>query len=164
ILARHEVSGYALRFEPGERLVHSRRFGTLASESARQAEARRAFLADLTRIAEGNIFVALFCWLRSITAVEGHTLVLRGPRAIEASFLEDLPPETLHTAAAIIQHGGLSVQDHAGCFHLSPERSRLALTALADARLLFRAEDGTYRINKVLYRPFVRLLRDRNLF
>ncbi|HEX7091270.1 MAG TPA: ATP-binding protein [Longimicrobiales bacterium] len=164
ILARHEVSGYALRFEPGERLVHSRRFGALTNESARQAEARRAFLADLTRVAEGNVFVALFTWLRSIAAVEGRTLVLRGPRAIETSFLQDFPLDALHTAAAVILHDGLGVEEHAACFQLSPEQSRLVLAGMADARLLFRADDGTYRINKVLYRPFVRLLRDRNLF
>lgn len=164
ILARHEVSGYALRFEPDERLQHSRRFRRLASERARQAEARRAFLADLARVADGNIFVALFYWLRSIAAVEPHTLVLRGPRTIEASVLEDLPLEVLHTAAAVILHGGLTAEEHAACFQLTAEHSRLALAAMADARLLFRGEDGTYRINKVLYRPFVRLLRDRNLF
>ncbi len=70
----------------------------------------------------------------------------------------------LHTAAAVILHGGLTAEEHAACFQLTAEHSRLALAAMADARLLFRGEDGTYRINKVLYRPFVRLLRDRNLF
>ena len=163
ILARHEVSGYALRFEPGERLVQSRRFGAPAGGRTRQAEARRAFLAELTRIAEGNVFVALFTWLRSIAAVEAHTLVLRGPRAIDASFPQELPPDALHTAAAVILHDGLGVEEHAACFQLPPEQSHLLLAGMAEDGLLFRGDDGTYRINKVLYRPFVRLLRDRNL-
>ncbi|HEX6939454.1 MAG TPA: ATP-binding protein [Longimicrobiales bacterium] len=164
ILARHTVSGYALRFEPDDKLRASRRWRRLPSERARQAAARRHFFDQLARIAEGNIFVALFYWLRSIRAVEEHTLVFGSPRVIDVRFLEHLPLDTLHTIAAIIQHGSLSAAEHAAVFQRDPAESRLHLLALADAYLIFPDDDGQYVVNKVLYRPFVRLLKAKNVF
>ncbi len=164
VLARHTVSGYALRFEPDEKLRSSRRWRRLPTERARQEAAGRQFFDRLAHIAEGNIFVALFYWLRSIHAVEEHTLVFGPPRVIDVRFLEQLPLATLHTVAAIVQHGSLSEAEHAAVFQLEPEESRLHLRTLADSYLLFRGEDGQYALNKVLYRPFVRLLKTKNVF
>ena len=30
--------------------------------------------------------------------------------------------------------------------------------------MIFPSEDGEYKINKVLYRPFIRLLAEKNIF
>ncbi|HEX7050409.1 MAG TPA: ATP-binding protein [Longimicrobiales bacterium] len=164
ILQRHHVSGFAIRFEPDERLRGSRRYRRLTGERARQEETQRVFFEQLARIAEGNVFLALYHWLRSIAAVEEHTLVFRAPRLIDTSFLERLPLDTLHTIAAAIQHGGLTVDDHAAVFQRPPLDSRLLLSALADGHLLVPDADGRYTVNKVLYRPFVRLLKAKNVF
>jgi hypothetical protein len=169
IMARHEVSGYALRFEAEEadeaedrarawRPFRRRQQGRLS----RREEARRAFFRELNEIAEGNIFQGMFYWLRAIASVEEYTLVLRPPRMMDMEFLEQMPLFDLHTIAAIVLHGGFSAEQHARVFQMNPASSTLHLAALADANLLFRFDDE-YKINKVLYRPLVRLLRRRNL-
>lgn len=168
IMARHEVSGYALRFEEEEEAAQEprpwrpfRRQRQQGRLSLRE-EARQAFFRELNEIAEGNIFQGMFHWLRAITAVEEYTLVLRPPRMMDVEFLEQMPLFDLHTIAAVILHGGLSAEQHARVFQMSPSGSALHLAALADANLLFRLGDD-FKINKVLYRPLVRLLRRRNI-
>lgn len=163
ILTRHHVSGYALRFEPDERMRRSRTLRRSANDRDAQEAIRARYFERLDRIAEGNILVALYHWLRSIEAVEGHTLVVGMPRALDFGFLDQLPDATLYTVAAMIQHGGLSPEEHARIFQATFVKSRLHLGALADSRILFLSEDGRYSLNKLLYRQMVRVLVDRGV-
>lgn len=169
IMARHEVSGFALQFEteledardgPWARLLGREARGELT----RKETQRRRYFQQLAAIAEGNIVLALFYWLRSIRRMEEHVLVLGDPEIIDLEFLERLPLEHLHTIAAIILHGGLSKAAHRRVFQIPAAESRLQLAALADSHMIFLARDGEYKINKVLYRPFIRLLAARNIF
>jgi hypothetical protein len=167
IMARHEVSGYALRFEGREEPEDMRSWRPFRPRRqqgrlSRREEARQAFFRELNDIAEGNIFQGMFHWLRAITSVEKYTLVLEPPRMMDTEVLEQMPLFDLHTIAAIVLHGGLSAEQHARVFQMNPASSTLHLAALADANLLFRFDDE-YKINKVLYRPLVRLLRRRNI-
>lgn len=169
IMARHEVSGFGLRFElDGERADPKRRWLRRGQESqgelTRREADRQAFFRQLNQHAEGNIFLALFYWLRSVERVEDHVLTLRSPDLIDIEFMERQPLPSLHTIAAIILHGGLSEEDHRRVFQLDAAENRLRLAALADAHLIFRARDGEYKVNKVLYRPLIRLFKSRNIF
>lgn len=168
VMARHQVSGFGLSIPAAsEEERESSRWVWLRrrrkGELSRRELARRDFFHTLSGIAEGNIFLALFYWTRSIREVENHTLVLEKPAVVPVDALGRLPLASLHTIAAIILHGGLAPAEHARVFQLSEEESRLHLLALADAHLLFPTEDDDYKINRVLYRPFVRLLKDRNI-
>lgn len=133
-------------------------------ELTRKESQRRLYFQKLAEIAEGNIVLALFYWLRSIRRMEEHVLVLGDPEIIELEFLDRLPLAHLHTIAAIILHGGLSETAHQRVFQLPAVESRLQLAALADSHMVFLAGDGEYKINKVLYRPFIRMLTSRNIF
>ncbi|MDX1674100.1 MAG: hypothetical protein R3314_04780 [Longimicrobiales bacterium] len=169
IMARHEVSGFALRFESeGSEATESRWSRILRREAkgelTRKESQRKLFFHDLAGIAEGNIVLALFYWLRSIRRMDDHVLVLGEPEIIDLEFLERLPLAQLHTIAAIILHGGLSEAAHQRVFQLPAAESRLQLAALADSHMIFLARDGEYKINKVLYRPFIRLLASKNIF
>ncbi len=169
IMARHSVSGFALSFETVEAESDDRRWAWLPGretkgELTRKESHRRRFFRELADIAEGNIVLALFYWLRSIRRIEEHTLVLGDPEIMELEFLDRLPLDQLHTIAAIILHGGLSGPDHQRVFQLTAAESRLQLAALADAHMVFLSDDGEYKINKVLYRPFIRLLSAKNVF
>lgn len=168
IMARHQVSGFGLGLPAAaEDDGRSTRLPWLRprqkGELSRRELARREFFRTLSDIAEGNIFLALFYWTRSIREVEDHTLVLERPAVVPVDVLERLPLASLHTIAAIILHGGLAPEEYARVFQVSTEESQLHLLALADAHLLFPTEDNEYKINRVLYRPFVRLLKDRNI-
>ncbi len=169
VMARHEVSGFALRFETDVEDGRGGRWARLLGREARGAltrkEAqRRRYFQQLSAIAEGNIVLALFYWLRSIRRVEEHVLVLGEPEIIDLEFLERLPLDQLHTIAAIILHGGLSEAAHRRVFQIPAAESRLQLAALADSHMIFLARDGEYKINKVLYRPFIRMLAAKNIF
>lgn len=171
VMARHEVSGFSLRFELGEeeRVRQTSWWKRLRTREAhgeltRRELDRRAFFRELNQIAEGNLFLALFYWLRSVDRVEDHVLVLRRPGMINLGFLERLPLPTLHSIAAIILHGSLSQREHQQIFQLDAAENRLHLAALTDAYLIFRSADDEYRVNKVLYRPLTRLLKIRNIF
>jgi hypothetical protein len=170
VMARHEVSGYGLRFETTATGVERRRIDRLLGrrpegELSLKERRRKAFFRDLNQIAEGNIFLALFYWLRSIDRVDDHDLALKDPAMIDVEFLDQLPLPALHTIAAIILHGGLSAAEHQRIFQLTRAESRLQLASLADSHLVFRSADaGEFKINKVLYRPFIRLLRGKNIF
>lgn len=169
VMARHEVSGFSLRYELDAETNGGaswwRRFLKKEPQGqlTRRELDRRRFFGELNQVVEGNIFLALFHWLRSIDRVEDHVLVLRSPETIDLSFLERLPLPSLHTVAAIVLHGGLSEVEHQRIFQLDAAESRLHLATLADAHLIFRSDDDEYRINKVLYRPLVRLLRTKNI-
>ncbi len=170
IMARHEVSGFALRFEldadgdGASRWWQRFRKKEAQGELTRREVDRKAFFRELNQNAEGNVFLALFYWLRSVQRVEDHVLTLHAPEAIDLEFMERLPLPHLHTIAAIILHGGLSEEEHRLVFQLSPAENRLQLAALADASLIFRSADGEYKVNKVLYRPLIRLFRSKNIF
>ncbi len=170
IMSRHDVSGFGLRFELEEdglaaptwwkRLRRNEPQGEL---TRRELE-RKTFFRQLNQIADGNIFLGLFHWLRSVDRVEDHVLVLRTPEVIALDFLERLPLASIHTIAGIILHGGLSEEEHRRIFQLDHAESRLQLAALVDAHLIFPSSQGEYRVNKVLYRPLVRLLEAKNIF
>ena len=168
IMARHDVSGFSLRFETEapdpEGGRWARLLGRPTGELTRKEAQRRRYFRELAEIAEGNIVLALFYWLRSIKEVDGHVLALGDPQIIELEFLERLPLAQLHSIAAIILHGGLSEAAHRRVFQLPAVESRLLLASLADAHMVFLSSDGEYKINKVLYRPFIRLLVSRNIF
>jgi hypothetical protein len=170
VMARHEVSGFSLRFELGEDRAAARswwgriRKREAKGELTRRELERRAFFRELNQIAEGNVLLALFYWIRSVDRVEDHVLVLCRPEIIDLGFLERLPLPSLHSIAGIILHGGLSEEEHRRIFELGAAESRLLLAALADAHLIFRTDEDEYTINRVLYRPLIRLLKSRNIF
>lgn len=169
IMARHEVSGFALKFETEQPAAEDGRWRRLLGREAkgeltRKESQRRRFFQQLAGIAEGNIVLALFYWLRAIRRMEEHVLVLGDPEIIELEFLDRLPLAHLHSLAAIILHGGLSEATHQRVFQLTPMESRLQLSALEDSHMVFLSADGEYKVNKVLYRPFIRLLTTRNIF
>jgi hypothetical protein len=170
VMARHDVSGFSLRFELGDDRATGRgwwarlRKREAGGELTRRELERQSYFRELNQIAEGNVFLALFYWIRSVDRVEDHVLVLRRPEIIDLGFLERLPLPSLHTIAGIILHGGLSEAEHRRIFELSPAESRLQLAALADAHLVFRTDEDEFTVNRVLYRPLTRLLKARNIF
>lgn len=168
VMSRHDVSGFALRFETRSEETEGRGWRRFLrreprGELTRREEQRKHYFQELAAIAEGNIVLALFYWLRSIKRIEDHVLVMGDPEIIDLEFLERLPLAHLHTIAATILHGGISEKAHRRIFQLPAMETRLQLAALADSHMIFLSEDGEYKINKVLYRPFIRLLAARNI-
>ena len=163
ILLRHQVSGYSIKFELDDKLKKQKQFKKLSNERSKQEAAQIYFFNLLSKIAEGNIFIAIFYWIKSIDLIDGHTIHFQMPVMIDISFVAKLSNIKLHTLGAIIQHDGLSVKNHSKIFLISPEESELLLSSLDKMNLLFLHKNGEYKINKVLYRSFVRLLKAKNI-
>jgi hypothetical protein len=166
ILARHQVSGFDLRFLPDEVIEQRRRYRR-AAEAARRAMLRRAYFEALSKASEGNILAAIFYWLKSLVKVERNELIVRPLAELRFDFLRDAPVEQLLTLSLLIQHGNLSAAEHARIFGAMPEESQATLTHLSNINLLTRdvSEDGIeqFAVNRVIYIPLTRELRARNI-
>ncbi len=166
ILARHQVSGFDLRFLPDEVIEQRRRYRR-ASEPERRAMLQRAYFETLSKASEGNILAAIFYWLKSLLKVERNELIVRPLAELRFDFLRDAPVEQLLTLSLLIQHGNLSVAEHAQIFGARPEESLATLTHLSNINLLTRdvSEDGIeqFAVNRVIYIPLTRELRARNI-
>jgi hypothetical protein len=166
ILARHQVSGFDLRFLPDE-VIEQRRKYRRAAEPERQAMLRRAFFEALSKASEGNILAAIFYWLKSLTGVRGNELIVCPLEPLRFDFLRDLPVDQLLTLSMLIQHGNLTAAEHARIFGAEPDESLATLTHLANINLLTKGvnENGAERfaVNRVIYIPLTRELRARNI-
>lgn len=166
ILARHQMSGFDLRFLPSEVMEQRRRYRR-ASEAQRRAMLQQAYFEALSKASEGNILAAIFYWLKSLLEIERNELIVRPIEELRFDFLRDAPVEQLLTLSMLIQHGNLSAAEHAQIFGATPEESLAKLTHLANINLLTRdvSEDGIeqFAINRVIYIPLTRELRARNI-
>jgi hypothetical protein len=166
ILARHQVSGFDLRFLPDE-VITRRRHYRQASELERQEMMRRSYFESLSKASEGNILAAIFYWLKSLVEARSDELVVSPLAELRLDFLQDAPVEKLLTLSMLIQHGNLTAAEHARIFGSATEESLAMLTHLANVNLLTRdvSEDGIERfaVNRVIYIPLTRELRARNI-
>jgi hypothetical protein len=166
ILARHQMSGFDLRFLPDE-VIEQRRKYRRASAPERQALLRRAYFEALSKASEGNILAAIFYWLKSLLEVERNELIVRPLAELRFDFLREVAVEQLLTLSMLIQHGNLTAAEHAQIFGAMPEESLAMLTHLSNINLLTKdvSEDGIeqFAVNRVIYIPLTRELRARNI-
>ncbi len=166
ILARHQVSGFDLRFLPDD-VIEQRRSYRRALEPERQAMLRRAYFDALSKASEGNILAAIFYWLKSLGKIESNEMIVRPLAQLRFDFLRDVPAEQLLTLSMLIQHGYLTAAEHGLIFGLEPDESMAMLTHLANINLLTKdmTDDGGERfaVNRVIYIPLTRELRARNI-
>jgi hypothetical protein len=166
ILARHQVSGFDLRFLPDEVITRRQRYRR-SSEPERQEMLRRSYFDSLSKASEGNILAAIFYWLNSLVEARSDELVVRPLEELRFDFLRDAQLEKLLTLSMLIQHGNLTAAEHARIFGFATEESLAMLTHLVNVNLLTRdvSEDGVERfaVNRVIYIPLTRELRARNI-
>ncbi len=155
VMARHRVTGYRLRFIDGKR-------------EGEQESLRRDFFDRLNRACGGNVFSAIFYWLRSVEKVEGDVLVIKPLEELKLEFLHILPLGDLLSLAMLIQHGGLSAEHFSAVFRITRGEGKTRLTHLERMGVLKRVEETSgndlYAANQILYQPIILLLKRRNLF
>ena len=150
-MARHRATGYRLGFSSVEDGVVEN-----------QASLRRAFFDCLNRASGGNVFSAIFYWLRSVEGVEGDLLKIKPLEELRLGFLQTLPLNELVNLAMIVQHGGLTAEDFTAIFRIPLGEGRARMTHLERLGVLKR-EGEVYVINQILYHPIVMQLQKRNL-
>ena len=156
IMARHRATGYRLRFAGEERVPEGN-----------QDALRRKFFDELHRACGGNVFAAIFYWMRSVEDVEEDRLVIRPLEELELEFLRDLPLQHLLSLAMLVEHGGLNAEHFSDILRISHGEGRARLVHLERQGILNRSRKRNggdeYAINPILYHPLVVQMRRRNL-
>lgn len=135
ILMRHHLSGLRLQYPPAMRV--DPRFGRLRAMLGLQQDPEAHFFDVLYRQSEGIFRSAFELWQKFMDRVEGGVLYLRQPEEPDfGPLLASLTLQDSQTLHAIVQHGSLTLEDHAAIFECTPEDSRLRLEKLAALEFL----------------------------
>lgn len=163
VLSRHRATGYDLVFEPDRSTRVSRAFRRRLGDPEREQEyVRDLFFRKLGEISEGNLSVAMILWIRSIRVEDGHTLTIQPFDLPDLDLMDLRDPGTPFTLAALAIHDALptpclqqvlaGVVDGVG-----------NIMARLHAKGIVTRQKGEYRINMLIYRQLVRMLKGRNL-
>ncbi len=155
IMARHQATGYALRFVDGE--VYSQED---------QVPLTRTFFDALSKACAGNVFAAIYYWLQSVRAVEGNIVEIAPLEELQLQFLGAMPIEGMLSLGIVIQHGSLASEHFCNIFHIPLVEARARLAHLERMGLLQTRGEGElreYSVNPLLYHPVVMELQRRNI-
>lgn len=161
ILKRHRVSGFNISFRPHKLDRKNSRFQNM-NEDQRQEYLKKDFFANLNRIAQSNITLALIYWLRAVKEIDDEAMYLRSLKGIDFSFLTQLSDEKLFTLHAMLLHDGITISDHSKVFRQALKKSKLIILPLFDDGIIVHKE-GRFYINPLLFRQVVNLLTDKNI-
>lgn len=161
ILARHSMSGYALRFE-GDPGLGWRLRQLLRPSAHPDDRPREAWFAALHASSGGLLNDGLRLWMASISAVvEDKNEVVVGeipPTPIMA--IHDLPDQDLLTLRQVGRQGVMDVPIYAWLFRTSEIAAEAHLAHLAHLGLLHRTEAG-YAVADHLQGTVGRVLKER---
>ncbi|MDZ7757881.1 ATP-binding protein [Rhodohalobacter sp.] len=163
ILTRHKATGYELIFEPGAATERSRSFKKIMSnESEKQKYLHEQYFDRLNQVAEGNLSIAMNYWLQSIKEFDDRSVKQLPTEVADLDKLEVPSRDVLFTLAALVLHENLTETELAMSLHQDEAASRLMLARLKSKGIVQNDEDG-YKLNHLIYRQVVRLLKRRNI-
>lgn len=162
VLLRHRVSGFRLVFDPPETGRDRRRLQRLRDERQRHRLLQRRYFDRLRELSAGNIRAALVYWLSSVREIREDTLVIGPPQEFDPAFLQQLPPEDLFYLGALLQHEMLDAGQLATVFRSSEGAATLVVDRLRELGVLTPCPGG-FGVHSLLYRPVVKVLRERNI-
>ncbi|MGJ5819425.1 ATP-binding protein [Paludibaculum fermentans] len=129
ILMRHHLSGLRLQYPPP--LKMDPQMGRLRALLGLQQDPETRFFDALYRQSEGIFRSAFELWQKFMDRVEGGVLYLRQPEEPDYEpLLASLTLRDSQALHAIVQHGSLTAEDHAGIFECTVADSRLRLEKL----------------------------------
>jgi hypothetical protein len=152
IMARHRATGYGVRFMTSD-----------GREDGNQQRLHREFFDRLSAACGGNVFAAIFYWLRSIQQVDANILCISPLEELHLEFLASLELDEVLDLAMVIEHGGLSPVHFAMVFQLELDEASTRLKRLEHLGTLANAGQS-YDINPVLYHPIVGEIKKRHVF
>lgn len=163
IIKRHKATGYELRFEPGMATQKSRAFKKiLSNEEKKQAFLHNQYFDRLAKIAEGNLSIAMILWLQSIDKFDDKYVTQMPAEVADMDKLEEPSREVLFTMSALTLHENLTELEMSLALHQDQSISRLMLARLKSKGIVQTTDEG-YRLNHLVYRQVVRLLKQRNI-
>lgn len=174
ILHRHRLSGYRLWFELNPVLQKrlKRKLVKLGNDpGAIQGLLDSVYFDDLHQATQGNLFVAIYYWLRSINYAPQESSFRVAPLvALNFGFLDHFTLDHWLSLAALLQHGGLSVEEHRQIFPYTEIESRLILDYFLELNVTSLVPQGgehpspRYVINQIMLKPVVEGLYRKHIF
>lgn len=163
ILARHRATGYDLHFVENTAIKKSRTFRKWENAPKNFQEIQEEFFFEkLSKLAEGNLSIAIMFWLQSIKKIENNTFYIYPLEITNVDKLEVPSRDVLFTLASLVIHDRLNPAEMAMSLHQSKVQSRLMLTRLSSKGMIVESDDS-YSLNHLVYRQVVRLLKRRNI-
>ena len=163
ILARHRATGYDLHFVENMAIQKTRTFRKRETDPLKLQETQEdLFFEKLSKLAEGNMSIAIMFWLQSIKKVEKNTFYISPIEVTDVDKLEVPSREVLFTLASLVIHDRLSTAEMAMSLHQPEVQSRLMITRLKSKGMVVE-KDNSYSLNQMVYRQVIRLLKRRNI-
>ena len=132
---RHGVSGFAFRF--GNPPLHHNPAKRLASRLRSNVNGETLFFESLQKESAGLFRTALEIWSDRVERVESGIVYVKPAAQPDLStFAEALDIPSLFTLGALLQHGGLTVEEHADVFQQSITESRTQIDHLAAREII----------------------------
>ena len=163
IQLRHNVSG--LSFEFRNPPAGQSRAGRIARRLRSGADAETQFFDALWKESGGLFRTALAMWLRQIERIDARTAYVRPMSSPSLpSFAQDLDLTNLFTLVALLQHGSLTVHEHAEVFLQSVSESQVQMDQLAAREIIEPVpQDAGFRVRPEAFRLVYETLYRRNL-
>lgn len=163
ILARHRATGYDLHFIENGSVQKAKKFRKKEIDPAKVQEIQEeSFFEKLSKLAEGNLSIAIMFWLQSIKKIEKSTFFISPIEITDVDKLEIPSRDVLFTLASLVIHDRLTSTEMAISLHQNEIQSRLMLMRLKSKGIVVELE-GMFTLNHLVYRQIIRLLKRRNI-
>lgn len=173
LMARQNTTGFSTLFlDEGlkDRKIRKLRLSHPLESEPVQAALSALFFEKLLAMSGGNMRAALFYWLDALEYDESRKLVVVRPcKELTYRFMRGFDTKYLFTLAELMNHGGLTLHEHAVIFQLEPSSSRLILDYLHQIRLIDVVDEDDqgealrYGVNPVLIHPISNTLESMNI-
>ena len=162
ITRRHQITGFGLYFDPGERYGKSRMYEHLKTEEEKQNFLQSNFFFDLEKASYGNIRIALLLWLNATIGFKENDLRVSFRFGPDRSFLYQLGDDEHFTLAAFVIHEYLTSEQYALVFHISKDEGHQKLEKLRRLGILDNRE-GNYSVHPFLYPNIIKTLKIKKM-
>ena len=158
IIRRHQITGFGLYFDPGEKYGKLRMYEHLKTEKDKQDFLEENFFLDIEKAANGNIRIALLLWLNATIGFKENDLRIGFRFGPDRSFLYQLGEDENFTLAAFVVHDYMTSEQYAKVFHISNDESHQKLEKLRRLGILAKL-DGNYSVHPFLYSNIIKTLK-----
>jgi hypothetical protein len=160
IMRRNNISGYRIEFLPAEKNLKSRSYLKL-NENEKQQFLQIQFFKNLNNFSKSNISSALIYWLLSTKNISEDAIEIGHFDFPDFSFLGNLSHLKTLALHTLILHDGLNEELFIRVMDIMDIQGKRLLKLLVDDGVVIE-KDMMYRINPLLYKPSVDMLRAKN--
>lgn len=116
----------------------------------------------ITTLAEGNATVAMIFWIRSIKEFNDSQIRIESLEILNVASLDGLDTISLFALSAFILHDSLTPSELSMIINSNESDCEMMISRLVSRGLLV-GTNNYYKLNDLVYRQVVRLLKNRNI-